>query len=73
MKKEKKYEKAAPAAEQTDLQALWRDLKARHSALSRVDSAKKNSKPAEENRRKFLQRPVPARKAAISNNQDQAP
>ncbi|GFN86014.1 reverse transcriptase [Plakobranchus ocellatus] len=59
--------KATPVEEQTGLQALWRDLKARHSALSRAESARKRRNQRISSKTRF------SSPGSRFNNQDQAP
>eukprot|EP00745_Piridium_sociabile_P006731 TRINITY_DN14328_c0_g1_i22.p1 TRINITY_DN14328_c0_g1~~TRINITY_DN14328_c0_g1_i22.p1 ORF type:complete len:103 (+),score=26.60 TRINITY_DN14328_c0_g1_i22:248-556(+) len=59
----KKQMKAASELEKQGLEKLWKDLKAKHSALSKAESARKRSK--EEDPRLLLQRPLPVSQDTI--------
>ncbi|GFO02607.1 reverse transcriptase [Plakobranchus ocellatus] len=53
----KRQMKIAPVEEQTGLQAQWRELKARHSALSRAESAGKRRNQKKKTRENFFKDP----------------
>ncbi|GFO26768.1 reverse transcriptase [Plakobranchus ocellatus] len=53
----KKQMKSTPVEEQICLEALWRDLKAKHSALSRAESASKRRNQKKKTRENFFKDP----------------
>ncbi|GFO32151.1 reverse transcriptase [Plakobranchus ocellatus] len=56
-RKLKKQIKAASSEETNGLLVIWRQLKARHSALSRVESARKKRSQKRKNQKRFIRDP----------------